>query len=83
MGGESIGDIGDEGGGVGEDDIYNGKTEPMLVSVSDSYSDDEAILVSDSRYSSYPAYTATDYFYQLTTALKKGIRCWLKKAVLL
>ena len=51
--------------------MYNGKTEPVLVSVSDSYSDDEAILVSDSRYSSYPAYTATDYFYRLTTALKK------------
>jgi len=48
---------------VGGDDVYNGKTEPALVSVSDSYSDDEAILVSDSRYSSYPAYTATDYFY--------------------
>ena len=45
----------------------------MLVLVSDLYSDDEAILVSDSRYSSYPAYTATDYFYQLTTALKKGV----------
>jgi len=56
---------------VGGDDVYNGKTEPMLVSVSDSYSDDKAISVSDSRYSSYPAYTATDYFYQLTTALKE------------
>jgi len=33
----------------------------MLVSLSDSYSDDKAILVSDSRYSSYPAYTDTDY----------------------
>jgi len=54
--------------------VYNGKTEPALVSVSDSYSDDEVISVSDSRYSSYPAYTATDYFYQLTTALKKCIR---------
>ena len=42
--------------------MYNGKTEPVLVSVSDLYSDSEAILVSDSRYSSYPAYTATDYF---------------------
>jgi len=69
-----MGDVGDGGGGVGGDDMYNGKTEPALVSVSDSYSDDEAISVSDSRYSSYPAYTATDYFYQLTTALKKCIR---------
>ena len=72
MGRESIVDFGDEsGGGVGVDDVYNGKTEPMLVLVSDSYSDDEAISVSDSRYSSYPIYTVTDYFYRLTTALKK------------
>ena len=56
---------------MGGDDVYNGKTKPVLVSVSDSYSDDEAILVSDSRYSSYPAYTGTDYFALLTTALKK------------
>ena len=49
------------GGGVGGEDVYNGKTEPTLVSVSDSYSDNEAISVSDSRYSSYPAYTAIDY----------------------
>jgi len=69
-----MGDVDDGGGGVGEDDVYNGKTEPALVSVSDSYSNDEAISVSDSRYSSYPAYTATDYFYQLTTALKKCIQ---------
>ena len=49
------------GGGVGGEDVYNGKTEPTLVSVSDLYSDNEAISVSDSRYSSYPAYTAIDY----------------------
>ena len=54
--------------------MYSGKTEPALVSVSDSYSDDEAISISDSRSSSYPAYTVTDYFYRLTTALKKCIR---------
>ena len=72
MGGESIVNIGDEsGGGIGGNDVYNGKTEPALVSVSDSYSDNEAISVSDSRYSSYPTYTVTDYFYRLTTALKK------------
>ena len=53
--------------------MYNGKTEPALVSVSDSYLDNEAISVSDSRYSSYPAYTVTDYFYQPTTALRKGV----------
>jgi len=62
---------GDNGCGGGGRDVYNRRAEPMLVSLSDSYSDDEAILVSDSRYSSYPAYTDTDYFYQPTTALRK------------
>jgi len=42
------------GGGDGGDD---GRAEPVLVSLSDSYSEDDAILVGDSRYSSYPAYT--------------------------
>jgi len=68
-----IGDGDDDGGsGNSGEDVYNGKTKPVLVSVSDSYSDDDTILVSDSRYSSYPAYTDTDYFYQLTTALMKA-----------
>jgi len=59
------------GGGGGECDVvYKGSVEPMLVSPSDSYSNNE-ILVSDSRYSSCPAYTDTDYFALLTTALKK------------
>ena len=40
-GGESIGKGDDGGGGVGGEDVYNGKTEPALVSVSDSYSEDE------------------------------------------
>ena len=61
--------------GVGDDDggeeVYSGKTEPALVLVSNSYSNDEAISVSDSQYYSYPAYTVTNYFYQLATALKK------------
>ena len=61
----------DGGGGDGGEEVYSGKTEPALVSVLDLYSDDEAISVSDSRYSSYPAYTVTDYFYRLATALKK------------
>ena len=43
----------DGGGGKGGDDVYNGRAEPVLVSLSDSYSDDEAISVSDSRSSSY------------------------------
>ena len=34
-GGESIG-VGDSGGGVGGEDVYIGRTEPALVSVSDS-----------------------------------------------
>jgi len=56
-GGESIGKGDDDGGGEGGKDVYNGKAEPVLVSVSDSYSEDDAISVGDSRYSSYPAYT--------------------------
>ena len=51
----------DGGGGVGGDVVYKGKTEPVLVSVSDSYSKDEIISVGDSRPSSSPAYTITDY----------------------
>jgi len=52
---------GDDGGGVGGDDIYRGKTEPALVSVSDSYSEDEIISVCDSGPSSSPTYTITGY----------------------
>ena len=52
-GGESIG--GDGG------DMYKGKTEPALVSVSDSYSKDKEISVYDSGLSSSPTYTITDY----------------------
>jgi len=79
-GGELIGES-DDGGGSG--DMYKEKAEPMLVSLSDSYSDDEAILVCDSRYSSYPVYTVTDYFYQLTTALRKGKLFCSKKDILI
>ena len=64
---------GDDNSGGGDDEcnfVYKGSVEPMLVSPSNSYSDDK-ILVSDSRYSSCPAYTDTDYFALLTTALKK------------
>ena len=63
--------------------MYKGKAEPVLASVSDSYLDNEAILVSDSRYSSYPAYTVTDYFYQPTTALRKDKLFCPKKDVLI
>jgi len=41
--------------------VYRGNTEPALVSVSDSYSDDEEISVGDSRPSSSPTYMLTDY----------------------
>ena len=62
MGGESIGDVGDKGGsGIRGDNVYKGRTEPVLVSVSDSYSEDKIILICDSRPSSSPAYTITDY----------------------
>ena len=51
----------DGGGGEGGDDVYKGRTEPALVSVSDSYSEDDSVSVRDSRPSSSPAYTTTDY----------------------
>ena len=52
----------DDGGGDGSEDVYSGRAEPVLDSVSDSYSKDEIISVCDSRPSSSPAYTTTDYF---------------------
>jgi len=63
--------------------VYSGRAEPVLVSLSDSYSEDEEISVCDSRLSSSPAYTITDYFYQLATALRKGKRFCPKKDILL
>jgi len=51
--------------------MYKGKAKLMLVSVSDSYSEDDSILVCDNRPSSSPAYTITDYLRLLTTALRK------------
>ena len=60
----------DSGDGERSDNIYKGSMEPMLVSSSDSYSNNK-ISISDSRYSSYPTYTDTDYFTLLTTALRK------------
>ena len=52
----------DGGGSDGGDDVYNGRAEPVLVSLSDSYSEDDSISVCDSRPSSCPAYTITGYF---------------------
>ena len=51
----------DCGGGVGGEDVYTGKAEPMLVLVSDSYSEDEEIFVGDSGPSSSSTYILTDY----------------------
>ena len=45
----------------GGGDIYNRRAEPVLVSLSDSYSKDEKTSIYDSRPSSSPAYTITDY----------------------
>ena len=42
-------------------DVYKGKTEPALVSVLNSYSEDEEISVCDSGPSSSPTYTITNY----------------------
>jgi len=56
-------------GGGGGDNMYKGSAEPVLVSLSNSYSDDDEILVSDSRYSSCPAYTDTDYCPKKTILL--------------
>ena len=58
-GGELIGEGDDEGGGGDSgEDVYNGKAEPVLVSLLDSYLDkDRIFLVGNSRSSSCPAYT--------------------------
>ena len=48
-------------GGKGGEDVYNSKTKPVLVLVSDLYSKDKEISVCDSRPSSSPAYTITNY----------------------
>ena len=50
------------GGGEGGDNIYKGRTEPALVLLSDLYSNDNSISVCDSRPSSCPTYTITDYY---------------------
>jgi len=42
--------------------VYRGRAEPVLVLLSDSYSEDDSISVHDNRLSSSSAYTATNYF---------------------
>ena len=74
---------GDGGGGVGGDDVYRGKTKSALVSVSDSYSEDEIISVCDSGPSSSPTYTITDYLSTGYCPKKKCIRFCPEKDILL
>ena len=62
---------GGSGGSEGGDDVYNGSMELVLVLLSNLYYKDDEISVSNSRYSSCPAYTNTDYLALLTTALRK------------
>jgi len=64
-----MGEGDDDGSGSdGGKEVYTGKAEPVLVSVSDSYSEDDSISVRDSRLSSSPAYTATDYLVYCVVA---------------
>ena len=63
-----MGNSDDDGSSEGGEDVYRDKAEPMLVSLSNSYSEDNSILVCDSKSSSCPAYTYW-LLYQLTTAL--------------
>ena len=73
----------DDGGGDGGDDIYSGKTEPVLVSVSDSYSKDEEISVCESGPSSSPTYTSTNYLSTDYCPKERCMRFCPKKDVLL
>ena len=67
-----MGKCNDSGGGSdGSEDVYKGRAESVLVLLSDSYSEDDSISVHDSRSSSSPTYTATNYLHLLTTALRK------------
>ena len=69
------------GGGDGE--VYKRRAEPVLVSLSDSYSEDKEISVCDSGPSSSPTYTITDYLSTGYCPKKKCMRFWSKKTILL
>jgi len=45
------------GDGNGGEEVYSGSAEPMLVSLSDSYSDKDRFSVGDNRPSSCPVHT--------------------------
>ena len=80
-GGESKGNN-DGSGGVGGAGVYSGNTKPVLVSVLDSYSEDEEISVGDSGPSSSPTYMLTGYLSGYCPK-ENDKRFWSKKTVLL
>ena len=49
--------MGDSGGGDSGEEVYNGSMELVLVSLSNSYSDEDRFSVDDNKPSSYPVYT--------------------------
>jgi len=51
----------DSGDGVDGGNIYEGRVEPVLVSLSDLYSKEE-ILICSSRFSSCPTYMSNYFF---------------------
>ena len=53
--------------------MYRGRAELMLVLLSDSYSEDDKISISDSRPSSCPVYTVTDYTSSTDYCSKKNV----------
>ena len=65
-------DNGDNDGssGIGSDNVYRGRVEPMLILLSDLYSE-EKILVCDSRSSSCPVYTFYCLFFFFNYCLSK------------
>ena len=69
----------DGGSGDGGEDVYSGKAEPILVLLSDSYSEDKEISVCDSGPSSSPIYTITDYLSTGYCPKKKVFNVVLRK----
>ena len=47
----------DGSGGDGSEEVYNRSMEPVLVSLSNLYSDEDRFSVGDNRLSSCPVYT--------------------------
>ena len=64
-----------DGDNDGGNDVYKESAELVLVSLSDLYLEDNSISISDSRLSSNPAYTATNY------CLKKSICDFVLKRI--